>query len=208
MRIGVMGGTFDPIHLGHLVTAETVRHRFGLQQVVFVPTGRPPHKRGEDVSSAEHRYVMTFLAVVSNPEFGISRIEIDRLGYSYTFDTMLALGEMYGPDCELYFITGADAMRDIHTWHRAPELLTLCHFVAASRPGYTLCDYMAQTDIERFRQSGHIHLVEVPAMAISSTGLRRRVRAGEPIRYLVPEAVENYIYEHRLYLGGARSAAL
>ncbi|MBT9134012.1 MAG: putative nicotinate-nucleotide adenylyltransferase [Firmicutes bacterium] len=196
MRIGVMGGTFDPIHLGHLVTAEAVRHRFGLQQVVFVPTGRPPHKRGNDVSSAEHRYVMTFLAVLSNPEFGVSRIEIDRLGYSYTFDTMLALGEMYGPDCELYFITGADVMRDIHTWHRAPELLTLCHFVAASRPDYTLC--------ERFRQGGHIHLVEVPAMAISSTDLRRRVRAGEPIRYLVPEAVENYIYEHRLYLNGAR----
>jgi nicotinate-nucleotide adenylyltransferase len=208
MRIGVMGGTFDPIHLGHLVTAEAVRHRFGLHQVVFVPTGRPPHKKGEDVSSAEHRYVMTFLAVVSNPEFSVSRVEIDRPGYSYTFDTMLALGEVYGPGCELYFITGADVMRDIHTWHRAEELLTLCHFIAASRPGYTLSDYIAQTDIERFRGNGHIQLLEVPAMAISSTDLRRRVRAGEPIRYLVPESVENYIHEHGLYLGNVSSKSL
>ncbi len=205
MRVGVMGGTFDPIHLGHLVTAEAVRHRFGLEQVVFVPTGRPPHKRESDVSNAEHRYVMTFLAVVGNPQFSVSRIEIDRLGYSYTFDTMLALGEVYGAGCELYFITGADVMRDIHTWHRAEGLLTLCHFVAASRPGYTLSDYIAQTNLEKFRGSGHIHLLEVPAMAISSTDLRRRVRMGEPIRYLVPEAVENYIREHRLYLEGSCS---
>jgi len=208
MRIGVMGGTFDPIHLGHLVTAEAVRHRFGLHQVIFVPTGRPPHKKGEDVSSAEHRYVMTFLAVVGNPEFSVSRVEIDRAGYSYTFDTMLTLGEVYGPDCELYFITGADVMREICTWHRAEELLTLCHFIAASRPGYTLSDYMAQADMERFRGSGHIQLLEVPAMAISSTDLRRRVQVGEPIRYLVPEAVENYIHEHGLYLPGVRKKSL
>ena len=208
MRIGVMGGTFDPIHLGHLVTAVAVRHRFGLHQVVFVPTGRPPHKKGEDVSSAEHRYVMTFLAVVSNPEFSVSRVEIDRPGYSYTFDTMLTLHEVYGPNCELYFITGADVMRDIHTWHRAEELLTLCHFIAASRPGYTLSDYIAQTDMERFRGNGRIQLLEVPAMAISSTDLRRRVRAGEPIRYLVPESVENYIHEHGLYLGNVSSKSL
>ncbi len=208
MRIGVMGGTFDPIHLGHLVTAEAVRHRFGLQQVVFVPTGRPPHKEGSAVSSAEHRYVMTFLAVVSNPQFSVSRVEIDRPGYSYTYDTMLSLGEVYGPDCELYFITGADVMRDIHTWHRADELMTLCHFVAASRPGYGLNDYMAQIDIERIRQRGHIHLLEVPAMAISSTDLRRRVRGAEPIRYLVPEAVENYIYEHGLYADAPCSETL
>lgn len=200
MRIGVMGGTFDPIHLGHLVTAEAVRYHFGLQQVVFVPTGRPPHKEGLEVSSAEHRYIMTFLAVVSNPAFSISRVEIDRPGYSYTLDTMLALREVYGADSELFFITGADVMRDITTWHRSEALLSLCHFVAASRPGYTLRDYMAQTDLERFRRNGHIHLIEVPAMAISSTDLRRRVRMREPIRYLVPEAVENYIHEQELYL--------
>lgn len=200
MRLGIMGGTFDPIHWGHLVTAEAARHQFSLDQVLFVPSGQPPHKTGRQVSSAEHRYLMTFLAIANNPVFHISRIEIDRSGYSYTYDTISQLQQEYGPDSELYFITGADVMRDILTWYKAEDLLSMCHFVAASRPGFTLLDYMAQADLTRFRENGNIHLIEVPAMAISSTDLRRRVGVGEPIRYLVPDAVENYIYKNRLYL--------
>jgi nicotinate-nucleotide adenylyltransferase len=193
-----MGGTFDPIHWGHLVTAEAARHQFNLDKVLFVPSGQPPHKEGRLVSSAEHRYLMTFLAIANNPVFHISRIEIDRPGQSFTYDTVSYLRGTF-PLTDVYFITGADVMRDILTWHRAEELLSLCHFVAASRPGFTLDDYMGQADLQRFRQSGSIHLIEVPAMAISSTDLRRRVIVGEPIRYLVPESVENYIYKNGLY---------
>lgn len=199
MRLGIMGGTFDPIHWGHLVTAEAARHQFQLDQVLFVPAGQPPHKGGRRVSSAEDRYLMTFLAIANNPVFHISRMEIDRPGQSYTYDTIAKLRETYDLT-ELYFITGADAMREVLTWHRAEELLTMCHFVAASRPGFTLEDYMQQDALRRFRQKGNIHLIEVPAMAISSTDLRRRVLTGEPIRYLVPESVENYIYKNHLYV--------
>lgn len=199
MRLGIMGGTFDPIHWGHLVTAEAARHQFQLDQVLFVPAGQPPHKGGRHVSRAEDRYLMTFLAIANNPVFHISRMEIDRPGQSYTYDTIAKLRETYDLT-ELFFITGADAMRDVLTWHRAEELLTICHFVAASRPGFTLDNYLQQEALHRFRQEGNIHLIEVPAMAISSTDLRRRVAAGEPIKYLVPEAVENYVYKNRLYV--------
>ena len=199
MRLGIMGGTFDPIHWGHLVSDEAARHQFLLDQVLFVPAGQPPHKEGRRVSSAEDRYLMTFLAIANNPVFHISRIEIDRPGQSYTYDTIAKLRETFELT-ELFFITGADAMREVLTWHRAEELLTMSHFVAASRPGFTLEDYMQQEAIQRFRQKGNIHLIEVPAMAISSTDLRRRVLKGEPIKYLVPETVENYIYKNKLYV--------
>ncbi|MBT9152547.1 MAG: putative nicotinate-nucleotide adenylyltransferase [Firmicutes bacterium] len=199
MRIGVMGGTFDPIHLGHLVTAEAARHQFSLSQVLFVPSGQPPHKSDRAVTGAEHRYLMTFLAIASNPAFQISRIEIDRPGHSYTFETVRQLSAEFGATAELYFITGADVMRDILSWHRAQELLQACHFVAASRPGFTLEHYLAKEDLSRFRSQGNIHLISVPAMAISSSDVRRRVGAGESIRYLVPDAVENYIYKNKLY---------
>ena len=200
MRLGIMGGTFAPIHWGHLVTAEAARHQFKLDQVLFVPAGQPPHKAGRNVSAAEHRYLMTFLAIANNPNFRISRTEIDREGQSYTFDTVSLLRKEFDLT-ELFFITGADAMREILTWYKAKELLRMCHFVAASRPGFTLEDYMEQADLQEFRQQGNIHLIEVPAMAISSTDLRRRVRCGEPISYLVPETVENYIYKNQLYAG-------
>jgi len=200
MRIGIMGGTFDPIHLGHLVTAEAARHQFSLEQVLFVPSGQPPHKLGRQVTGAEHRYLMTFLAIASNPDFQIARLEIDRPGHSYTFDTVIQLAAEYGRTAELYFITGADVMRDILSWHRAEELLKACHFVAASRPGFTLENYMNKEDLARFRNQGNIHFISVPAMAISSTDVRRRVAGGESIRYLVPDAVENYIYKNKLYL--------
>jgi len=207
MRLGIMGGTFDPIHWGHLVTAEAARHQFSLDEVLFVPSGQPPHKTGRKVSSAEHRYLMTFLAIANNPRFHISRLEIDRTGFSYTYDTISHLREEYGQDTELYFITGADVMRDILTWYKAGDLLNICHFVAASRPGFTLLDYMAQADLAKFKENGSIHLIEVPAMAISSTDLRRRVSVGEPIRYLVPDEVENYIYKNRLYMPDDGSTA-
>ncbi|KAF0197732.1 MAG: nicotinate-nucleotide adenylyltransferase [Bacillota bacterium] len=200
MRLGIMGGTFDPIHWGHLVTAEAARHQFKLDQVLFVPSGQPPHKQGRKVSSPEHRYLMTFLAIANNPMFHISRLEIDRPGFTYTYDTVSHLKAEYGQNIELFFITGADVMRDILTWYKAEELLSICHFVAASRPGFTLLDYMAHADLSRFKENGSIHLIEVPAMAISSTDLRRRITIGEPIRYLVPEAVENYIYKNHLYV--------
>lgn len=199
MRLGIMGGTFDPIHWGHLVTAEATRHQFNLDTVLFIPAGQPPHKEGRQVSSAEDRYLMTFLAITNNPIFHISRIEIDRPGESYTYDTIAKLRETYDLT-ELFFITGADAMREILTWHRAEELLRMCHFVAASRPGFTLSDYMQQETLQKLEREGSIHLIEVPAMAISSTDLRRRVTVGEPIKYLVPENVENYIYKNRLYI--------
>lgn len=199
MRLGIMGGTFDPIHWGHLVTAEAARHQFHLDQVLFVPAGQPPHKQGRNVSRAEDRYLMTFLAIANNPVFHISRMEIDREGQSYTYDTVARLRETYDLT-ELFFITGADAMRQVLTWHRARELLTMCHFVAATRPGFTLGDYLAQSALQEFREKGNIHLIEVPAMAISSTDLRHRVSEGQPIKYLVPEAVEYYIYKNRLYV--------
>lgn len=196
-RLGIMGGTFDPIHIGHLVTAEAARHEFSLERVFFVPSGNPPHKRGT-VSPGEHRYLMTLLATAANPAFYLSRVEIDREGYSYTYDTVRYFLDQHGP-CEIYFITGADAIRDIPSWHRHQELLQISHFVAATRPGFRLEDYLNR---EHFSLSElqSIHLLEVPSLAVSSTDVRKRVQAGHPIRYLVPEGVEHYIHKHRLYL--------
>ncbi|MDP3057847.1 MAG: nicotinate-nucleotide adenylyltransferase [bacterium] len=199
-RRGIMGGTFDPIHMGHLVTAEAARHAYALDQVLFVPSGHPPHKEGTKVSSPEHRYLMTFLAIANNPKFHISRIEIDRPGYSYTYDTVVAIKEQYGEGSTIYFITGADGMRDILTWHKIEELLNLCHFVAATRPGFTLENYLSQDTLAKFHRRGTIHLLEVPAMAISSSALRHRVRTGLPINYLVPESVQYYVYKNHLYV--------
>lgn len=196
-----MGGTFDPIHYGHLMTAGEARWRFGLSRVVFVPNRHPPHKEPKDVSDPEHRYLMTFLATVTNPHFMVSRIEIDRPGPSYTVDTIRALRRAQ-PDDELYYITGADALEQIlrGEWRETAQLLELCRFIGASRPGYHL-------DPERWSSENHelrvhlrnVHTMEIPAMAISSTDIRARVHDGRPITYLVPEAVEGYIVKHRLY---------
>lgn len=197
-RLGVMGGTFDPIHYGHLVTAESVRHQFGLAKVIFVPAGRPPHKANEKISAPEHRLAMTRLAVASNPCFEVSALEIERPGPSYSYDTVLEIKRRYRP-VEVYFITGADAVLEILTWHRVEELLAACYVVAATRPGYdltTLREKLAQLPAQLVNQ---IVPIEVPALAISSTEIRRRVREGKPIKYLLPEAVEAYIMEHGLY---------
>ena len=206
-RIGLMGGTFDPIHYGHLVTAEEVRGQFALERVVFVPSGQPPHKAPEGVTPAEHRYVMTVLATTSNPHFDVSRVDIDRPGPSYTVDTLTAARELYGPDTELYFITGADALLEILTWKSPERLLSLCRFVAATRPGYPLerVELVAGELFRRYRS--RVLVVPVPAVAISSSDIRDRVRAGRSIRYLVPEPVAEYIYKHRLYVKGPAPGA-
>lgn len=199
-RVAVMGGTFDPIHYGHLVTAEAVRHEFQLDQVLFIPTGKPPHKAADTVSDSENRYLMTLLATESNDHFYASRMEIDRSGFTYTIDTIHALQQIYPVDTEIFFITGADAFYQMFSWHNAEELLKTCTFVAATRPGYQkeeLIQRISATIQDHPMQ--RFHFLEVPALAISSSDIRARVRSGRPIKYLVPEAVENFIKKHRLY---------
>jgi nicotinate-nucleotide adenylyltransferase len=190
MRIGVMGGTFDPIHHGHLVAASEVADRFGLDEVVFVPTGQPWQKAGVRVSPAEDRYLMTVIATASNPRFSVSRVDIDRAGPTYTVDTLrdLAAGR---PGAELFFITGADALSAILSWHQVDELFDLAHFVGVTRPGFTLSDAHVPPEA--------VSLVEVPALAISSSDCRTRVAAGRPVWYLVPDGVVQYIEKRRLY---------
>ncbi|NLT94432.1 MAG: nicotinate-nucleotide adenylyltransferase [Clostridia bacterium] len=199
--LGIMGGTFDPIHYGHLVTAEVVRSEFNLEKVYFVPSGNPPHKDPVKVTDSQHRYLMTILAITTNKYFEASSIEVDRIGKSYTYDTVKYFKENY-PEYDIYFITGADAIKEILTWHRVEELLDLCYFVAATRPGYDLED-LKKKELKVLPKAylERITIIEVPAMAISSTGIRKRVREGKPIKYLLPEAVEHYIYKKGLYIG-------
>lgn len=185
-----MGGTFDPIHHGHLVAASEVQSLFGLDEVVFVPTGRPWQKAGRSVSPAEHRYLMTVVATASNPRFTVSRVDIDRPGPTYTIDTLRDL-HRERPDAQLYFITGSDALAQIVTWKDVDELWRLAHFIGVTRPGHELSDRGLPAD--------RITLQEVPAMAISSTDCRARVAAGEPVWYLVPDGVVQYITKYQLY---------
>jgi nicotinate-nucleotide adenylyltransferase len=193
-RVGIMGGTFDPIHHGHLVAASEVQDRFGLDEVVFVPTGRPWQKEHERVSPAEDRYLMTVVATASNPRFAVSRVDIDRPGPTYTVDTLNDLRESYGPGVELYFITGADALAAILSWKDAERMFELAHFVGVTRPGYELSAEHLPRD--------SVSLVEVPAMAISSSACRRRVVDRKPVWYLVPDGVVQYIAKRKLYRNG------
>ncbi len=197
-KIAIMGGTFDPIHYGHLVTAEAVMHEYQIDQVLFIPSGQPPHKTDSQVTSADHRYLMTLLATETNPRFFSSRIEIDRKGYTYTIDTIRELKEMY-PGSEIYFITGADAFSNILTWKNPELLLSSCHFVAATRPGYSRAKAAPQIEALMDQHADTLHYLEVPALSISSSEIRARVQQGRPIKYLLPETVENYIYKHGLY---------
>ncbi|MHA6798808.1 nicotinate-nucleotide adenylyltransferase [Bounagaea algeriensis] len=197
-RIGVMGGTFDPIHHGHLVAASEVQAQFGMEQVVFVPTGQPWQKSHERVSAAEDRYLMTVIATASNPRFLTSRVDINRPGPTYTVDTLTDLHHQY-PDADLYFITGADALEQILSWHRAEEAFDLAHFIGVTRPGYSLNG--------AHLPEGSVSLVEIPAMAISSTGCRDRVRGGLPVWYLVPDGIVQYIAKRGLYRGDGLSPA-
>ncbi|MBF4462262.1 MULTISPECIES: nicotinate-nucleotide adenylyltransferase [unclassified Rathayibacter] len=187
-RIGVMGGTFDPIHHGHLVAASEVAQSFDLDEVVFVPTGQPWHKK--TVTSAEHRYLMTVIATASNPRFTVSRVDVDRVGTTYTIDTLRDIHATH-PEAELFFITGADAVAQILSWKDYDELWELAHFVAVSRPGHVLSvSGLPAQDVS---------LLEIPALAISSTDCRSRVNRGHPVWYLVPDGVVQYISKHHLY---------
>lgn len=191
-RLGVMGGTFDPIHNGHLVAASEVAAALNLDQVVFVPTGAPSQK--QKVTGGEHRYLMTVIATAANPRFMVSRVDIDRDKPTYTVDTLRDLKAQY-PDAELFFITGSDAIAQILAWHEVAKLWDLAHFVAVSRPGHTL-------EIPEVPE-GTVTVVEVPALSISSTDCRNRVANGDPIWYLVPDGVVQYIGKHGLYRGVA-----
>ncbi|GJN41923.1 nicotinate-nucleotide adenylyltransferase [Corynebacterium ammoniagenes] len=192
-KIGIMGGTFDPIHNGHLVAASEVAYRFDLDKVIFVPTGQPWQKADRDVTDAEHRYLMTMVATASNPRFTVSRVDIDRNGPTYTIDTLRDIRKFY-PDAELYFITGADALSSIMSWRDWEDMLEMAHFVGVTRPGYPLTRDMVPED-----QRDNIELIDIPAMAISSTDCRERARGGEPVWYLVPDGVVQYIAKNHLY---------
>lgn len=191
-RLGVMGGTFDPIHHGHLVAASEVAALFHLDEVIFVPTGQPWQKSHKQVSPAEDRYLMTVIATASNPQFSVSRSDIDRNGPTYTIDTLRDLRAVHG-DADLFFITGADALSQILTWRDADELFSLSHFIGVTRPGHVLTDAGLP--------EGGVSLVEVPALAISSTDCRERVAQGDPVWYLVPDGVVRYIDKRQLYRG-------
>lgn len=193
-RLGIMGGTFDPIHFGHLVTATEARWQFGLDQVMFVPTGQPWQK-SRGVSPAEDRYLMTVIATASDPDFTVSRVEIDRPGPTYTVDTLRQVRAELGEDVRLFFITGADAVQQILTWKDPEEVFTLAELIAATRPGYDLSGLLEQVP----SAAGRVRTMQIPALAISSTDIRRRVAAGVPINYLVPEGVARYVQKRGLY---------
>jgi nicotinate-nucleotide adenylyltransferase len=191
-----MGGTFDPIHHGHLVAASEVASRFDLDEVVFVPTGQPWQKADRSVSAVEDRYLMTVIATASNPRFTVSRVDIDRQGMTYTVDTLRDIRAERGDDVDLYFITGADALTQILTWRDAERLFELAHFVGCTRPGVELASpVIAQLPQDR------VTLMEIPALAISSTDCRLRVSEREPIWYLVPDGIVQYIAKRGLYQG-------
>lgn len=191
-RVGLMGGTFDPIHLGHLVTAEEARKELALDEVVFLPAGDPWQKAEGSVTSAEHRYLMVVLATAPNPAFSVSRLEVDREGPTYTVDTLRSLRERL-PDDELWFVTGADAILTILSWKDADECLRLASFVGATRPGYDLAR-AAELELD-----GRVQLLDVPALAISSSDVRARFAVDRAVRYLIPQEVEEYARKHGLY---------
>jgi nicotinate-nucleotide adenylyltransferase len=200
LRIGIMGGSFDPIHLGHLVAASEVAHRFDLDEVIFSPTGEAYHKPADDRAPAEARYLMTVVATAADPRFRVTRVDIDRSGPTYTVDTLRDLRaeaerERSGRQIEWYFITGADALAEILQWRDAAEIFEHTHLIGVTRPGHELADPGLP--------HAQVSLLEVPALSISSTDVRARVRSGAPIRYLVPSGVAHLIAKHRLY--GARS---
>jgi len=195
-RLGIMGGTFDPIHYGHLMAAEEARVRFALERVIFVPNGRPPHKKDYAVTDAEHRYAMVLLATSSNLRFEASRMELERPGPSYTVDTLAQIREQSGPEADLHFITGADAVPEILGWKDPQRLLGLCQLIAAARPGYRLDRALSSLDPE---MRSRIHALNIPGVAVSSTEMRARAAAGLPLTYLAPPEVVAYIAKHGLY---------
>ncbi|MCL4424886.1 MAG: nicotinate-nucleotide adenylyltransferase [Firmicutes bacterium] len=207
--LGIMGGTFNPIHFGHLAAAEAAREAFGLERVIFVPSGRPPHKDSRQVVAPEHRYLMTLLATLDNPSFEVSRLEIDRPGPSFTIDTLRQLRDQFGESAQLFFVTGADAVAELPKWRDYEQIRALAQIIAVTRPGYPLP--VGEGFLDRAPGADHsaggqkpILTLEVPSVAISSHDLRRRVRLGLSLRYLIPDPVRDYIYRNRLYLDQGR----
>lgn len=197
-RIGIIGGTFDPIHNGHLLIAENSRKAFNLDKIIFMPAGIPPHKRDKDVSSNIHRYNMTLLAINNNDYFFLSPLELKKEGVSFTIDTIKYLNSIY-KDTEIYFILGSDSLFQIDTWKNYKELLTLCNFIVAARPNYNNEKLKATVEDLNGLYNSSIHILEGPVLDISSSEIRERVRKGVSISYLVPESVEKYVYKHKLY---------
>ena len=195
-KIAVMGGTFDPVHYGHLVTAEEAYHHFELDKVIFVPSGMPPHKRDGEVSCALDRYNMTVMATEDNPHFEVSSCEVDKDEFSYTVDTIRYFNDLYHGD-KLYFVVGTDALLEMHTWRRPYEILDMCELIVATRPGYELSAFDSEF-LNHF--SNKINVFEIPALDISSTDIRERIRGSRPVKYLLPDRVADYIRSRGLYL--------
>lgn len=198
-----MGGTFNPIHYGHLVTAEEALYQFRLDEIIFMPSGKPPHKENRQIAPAEDRYLMTVMAIAANPKFSVSRFEIDKETPSYTAETLEELRKVYPKEAEIFFITGADAVLDILTWKVPEKIFHLSCFIAATRPDYAI-EKLEKVGGFRIAKSNsgeeaEIFIMEIPALAISSSDIRRRIREGRPVRYLLPDAVLDYIMERKLY---------
>ncbi len=200
-RVGLMGGTFDPIHYGHLVIAEEVRATLDLIEMVFVPAGQPPHKPGRTITAAEHRLAMLELAIASNPHFTISLVDLERTGPSYTAETLQLLNEQWGADTAIYFVIGWDSLEYLLTWHDPAGILEqLAYLVAVHRPGHTeVPGYLEALEARLPGIKQRLLTVPAPQLDISATDLRQRVAEGRPIKYQTPEAVEQYIVQHSLY---------
>ncbi|HHW31887.1 MAG TPA: nicotinate-nucleotide adenylyltransferase [Clostridiaceae bacterium] len=199
-KLGISGGTFDPIHYGHLIIAEDIRESFKLDKVIFIPSGMPPHKDITKVTDARHRYNMVRIAIDNNPYFEASSIELDRPGYTYTVDTLIQLKEIYGEDTKLYFITGADVVPELLTWKNYQKIFKLCEFITVLRPGYKKSTFIEAVEKMRVEHGAIIHLTEAPLIGISSTIIRTRMNENKSIKYLVPEKVEKYIFDNMLYV--------
>lgn len=198
-RIGISGGTFDPIHVGHLLAAEQVREAAKLKSVIFIPTGKPHHKPENYVSEAYHRLEMVRMAIEGNPFFSVSKIEIERIGYTYTIDTMQRLNEIYGNNVEFHYIIGADVVYDINKWKSFEKVSGMCKFVALLRAGHNKEILKERVEFIKEKYAADISIFETPVLEISSTDVRKRVKEGRSVRYMVPEKVEKYIIENRLY---------
>ena len=197
MRIGILGGTFDPIHIGHLILAEEARDQLGLEQVLLAPAADPPHKRQQGKSPAEHRVRMVELAIADNPHLALSRIDVDRPGPHYTLDMVRLLHAQHGPGAELYFLMGLDSLADLPTWHRPRELMQACRLAAFSRPGAAFDWASLEAALPGVR--AQVIVLPMPLLEISGSDLRERARQGRSLRYQVPRPVEQYIAQHQLY---------
>ncbi|MEA3345355.1 MAG: nicotinate-nucleotide adenylyltransferase [Chloroflexota bacterium] len=200
MRLGILGGTFDPVHYAHLAIAEEARVQLGLERVIFVPAGQPPHKLGEVITPVHYRLTMLELALASNPHFLISRVDLERPGPSYTVDTLALIQERWGPGAELYFIIGADSLLGMHSWHHPERIIEAAQLAVVPRLGNSI--HLPELEKELPGLSQKVTMIQAPLLEISGTDLRRRVREGRSIKYYVPEEVEAYIFKHGLYQGG------